>query len=709
MINANIISVLMGGGASEHPTLKFLKENARALWTMEDGIDKTGNGYDLVGDTGVFTGGSVQVPNYKTFQSFDGRTTPVAYCTSGNIPLLPAGHATLLQGDHEFHFMTNSSYYFSTQYLFGVSVGVNLYFLNVTNDGKLTFTIRSRVNFTTSVTTVDPHWTGVGSDDRRNIAQKYIRLRIDYTLNTIEMWINGGKVALTSPSDSVVNWDPTYFSGANPFAIGSANVNNTTSNFQSTFFRNVGFCAVTDLLTSIEADAVTDYVMNRQGTDMKVSSPDNPVFSTKSRITLGVKMSTPPVGTVDVTISGTYITTINKTLTVQECTDGYAFSFFANDATHGFEPFDITVAAVGYNPVIIPAYISEDTKDINSQWTPMLNVLDGVTNWRYELPTFTDATAKRTALANDIFRDTSGGYPSGAPYAILTGQSTVNGITLNNANSSTKVSLEFRENDPDGYYWSSVIGWSQNSTPSTVLVIDHLGHGEPGHDLMYNAIINAGYDYANCALPYTTNNPLITASFLTDRHNEILTGGIDRIGYDARRLFIFDKIRGLDYILSQKTYTKIIFTGISGGGQMGILLGALDTRYDKVFSYRGTGAQAQPYGKGDYEQGSLRLFDNLEDDIYGTPSPRVAESLRNISRLDMMALCGAGGREFHWLNHLTDDCCWKGYYPDIVKRQIEAKTTALGGSFFQHSFTDPATAHHGYYASDDIAYLLSNI
>jgi hypothetical protein len=695
--------IMMQSATQQTDTVyQWLTENARAFWDMTDGVDKTGNGYDLVGTTGAFT----QVPDYKTFYSYDGTTKPMAYCTSGNIPLLPAGHQALLRGSHEFHIVILSGRHFSMQYIFGADETTHVYFAQILNTGKLRFQFRSRASNIAIIDTNDAHFTGEGANSRRAYSQKYIRIRIDYDLNTFGMWINGSKVAVTITGDTnIALWDPNYYNGANPFGIGGANAFNGTSGFQGTYFRNVGFCAVTDLLTDSEADAVTDYLMNRQGTDMKVTSPDNPVFSTKSRLTIGVKMPTPPVGPVDVTISGTYMTTINKTLTVQECTDGYAFSFFANDATHGFEPFDITIAGVGYNSVIIPAYVSEDTEEANTKWTPLITVLDGVTNWRYELPTFTDATAKRLALANDIFRDTGGVYPSGAPYSIQTGVPDGNGILLNNANSATKVRLKFRENDSQGYYWEGQVGWSENVNPSSVLVIDYLGHGEPGHDLMYNAIMDAGYDYANCVMASTTNNPGFTTFF---DHNEMLTSGVNQAGYDFRRLFIFDKFRALDYILSQKTYTKIILTGISGGAMMGGLLAALESRIDKSFLFRGISFQSEPYGENDAEGGPLRLYNNLNNLTYGTlDNTIICESLRNHSRLDWMALAASNG-ECHLINHILD-IGRAGYYSDIVESKLKTKAIQLGGVFFNHHFTDPSTAVHGYYSVDDIAYLLAHI
>lgn len=251
------------GGAAVDPTLQYLIDNARALWTMEDGIDKTGNGWDLVGDTGVFTGGSVQTPDYRTHYNFDGTTSPMAYCTTGNIPLLAGGHETLLRGSHEFFIELKSGWFFSDAYILGVTSGKHIYYLQVLNTGKIRFSIRSRDAASSTVETNDAHFSNTGSNERRVYAKKLINIRIDFENDQFGMWINGGKVAVTVTGDALSNWQPNYYLGTNPFAFGSANVNNSTANFAATYFRNLGICAVTELLTNDQRYDITNYILSQ--------------------------------------------------------------------------------------------------------------------------------------------------------------------------------------------------------------------------------------------------------------------------------------------------------------------------------------------------------------------------------------------------------------------------------------------------------------
>lgn len=261
---ANFVGRRRSGGAAVDPTLQYLIDNARALWTMEDGIDKTGNGWDLVGDTGVFTGGSVQVPDYRTHYNFDGKTKPMAYCTTGNIPLLPGGHEALLRESHEFYIEFCSGWFFSDSYVLGVTVGKHIYYLQILNTGKVRFSMRTRDASSMTAETNDAHFPNEGANARRVYSQKLIRIRIDFESNTFGMWINGGKVAVTLSGDSISNWQPAYYLGTNPFAFGAANVNNSTANFAATYFRNLGLCTIIDLQTDEKAYEITDLVLNRR-------------------------------------------------------------------------------------------------------------------------------------------------------------------------------------------------------------------------------------------------------------------------------------------------------------------------------------------------------------------------------------------------------------------------------------------------------------
>lgn len=448
---------------------------------------------------------------------------------------------------------------------------------------------------------------------------------------------------------------------------------------------------------------------------MRLIYPKNKaIMSTLSPLNLGVMVDGVPSGDVDIAISGDEMTTINQTITAQQAQDGYCFSLYGDNTLAGRKPFTVTVSASNgiTEEKTFTAYLTQEDEETVTKWTPYLCCIDGYANWRREYPTFTDVSTKRNSLRTDLFGSSS--LPTGAPYATTNpAPSSVNGVTLTHAKNADDYKVDFRMNDPDGYYWESSFGYVQNSDNLGILVIDHLGHGEPGHDTLFTALMDAGYDYANCALASATNNPLITESFPTTRHNQILNQGIDRAGFDGRQLFLFDKVRFIDWVLTQKSYSQIILCGVSGGGQMGALWGGVDSRLNKVFACRGTGAQGQPFGGGDFEQGPGTLFDYYNEvggSIGAVASPRVSASLRNHSRLDWYTIKAAEGNEFHLMWHPEDTCCWKKWYNELFGYDIQDYITEQGwsGSFNMFVNTDAGQTTHGYQAAD-ISYIMANI
>lgn len=434
----------------------------------------------------------------------------------------------------------------------------------------------------------------------------------------------------------------------------------------------------------------------------------HPFLSQTIALNLGISFSPVPGSDVTIAISGQNVTGIGGTYTPSQCYDGINIKVYATKDS-GREPVTITITATGgeSSSFDINAYISQSVLfDVNFNWTAFFSLIDGYANWRKEYPewTLSEATTIRNGLINDLFNGQ--GLPTGSPFAITTSPSTANGIVLAHSNLSTSKSLAFRMNDPDGYYWENSFGYVTNIANGGTLVIDHLGHGEPGHDTLYAALMNAGYDYANCGLAYTTNNPLITQSFPTSRHNQILTQGIDRDGFDGRQLFLFDKIRFITWVLQQKAYSRIVVIGVSGGGQMAALWAAIDTRIDTTFCHRGSGAQGQPFGGSDFEQGDCTLIDQFAQTVSG---PRVGSSLRTYTRFTCWALALANGRTFHNTWAVNDTCCWRHWYPHIWNYDFEnSLAISMGGTFHQNCLTDTADNTHGY-QSGDITYIMANL
>lgn len=697
---------LGGGEAATNLARQFIQQNARAAWnfnqtgTITTVPDITGNGYDLTGVTGAFNFPSQQFSEYRFAKD---NSTKNVYKAYDKGLYLPGGHGALFQANHETHIVVEGRSFGTIVSLFGVSNSTRRYRMYINNTtGNLHFETRWGAGTTDFISTSP---LIVAGDLRKAYSKLYIRLQIDFDANTVKIWVNGALIPMTLSGYAIANWSPTYYTGVDPFGIGADNTNNNGTAGSTLAYRTVHEAFITDILTQDEADLIEAEMMGVVNGDFKlVYNTDVPALSTQVPLAIGIRFPSTPSGNVDVTVSGTNLTTINTTLTPTQCTNGYLLNLLASTANLGRYYSDVTISAVGYTSQNITVWISSDVEDVNSKWTPYLTLTDGVVNWRREYPTFTDITAKRNALRTDIFGSTS--LPTGAPYSI-TATGVVNSITLDNANGATSYELDFRQNDADGYYWENPCGYQQNTSGSTTLVIDFLGHGELGHDELYNAIMDAGYDYASATLAFLTNNPSISSGFPTARHNEMYADGVDRAGFDARQLFVFHIHRLIDYTLTQKAYTKIVLVGVSGGAQMGSLAGALDPRINKVFANRGTGAQGQPYGGGDYEQGDGTLSNYLAETTAG---PRVAASLRNHSRLDWYMIKVADGGDFYHMNHVSDDCCWKGWYNELFYKDFQDYITSNGftGNYYQRINTDAGEVVHGYQPSE-ITYIISNI
>lgn len=415
-----------------------------------------------------------------------------------------------------------------------------------------------------------------------------------------------------------------------------------------------------------------------------------------------------PSGNVTIDITGSEISSINQTITAQQAQDGYCFSLYGTHSEAGRKSFTVTVAATGgiVESKQFTVYLSEETEEVTRKWTPYLYLIDGICNWRRQYPTFTLSTfeAKRTALKESIFGND---YPSGAPESTAESQaSNSNGTTFNVA-SPIRRRLNFSEEDIEGYTWTKDCYWATNAAASDTLVIDFSGHGEVGHQDLYDAIYSAGYDFASARMPWIgdTVNPDISGTF--GGHNSYLTA-LDRDGYDARRLFFFDKVRMLDYILSQKSYTNVVLTGVSGGGytasQFAAFYGAGITH---VFIQRGTNSNGLFESEPHYEEGP-----NLSTDWdnEGNVGPRVLAKLKIHSRLDWPMMAVASGAVVHHMTHPDDTVgSYRSWSPQVYGEDLtNYALNILGGSFSQFFNTEAGETTHGWQPTD-IQYVLDNI
>jgi hypothetical protein len=449
---------------------------------------------------------------------------------------------------------------------------------------------------------------------------------------------------------------------------------------------------------------------------MRVNVPKIPILTDIYPLVVGVSFEDAPVGNVTIEATGDLITTVSKEITPTEAVNGVSISLLANTTQAGRKVRQVTLTCSGYSDIVFDVWVTSSHIQVTgSNYRVYRMLMDGVSTWKLEVPTFTlgQLTSKRNDLINDLFKDTID--TDFTPYSVTNNPAGANGVTFDNVNGASSVLLYYRKNDADGYYYEAQVGADFNPS-ATVLVFDCNGHGEPGHQELYDACMDAGYDYAVAELTYPiTNNPNITISFPVDRHNQLLTAGVDNADFDARSLFLFHLVKGLRWLLNNKSYSKVIITGISGGAQMVALWQAIDPITDlvsgsKVFAVRGTGPRSQPFGGGDFEQGSGALDKGDYDTNEGNSGPRVLASMLKHTRLDWYGMAVASGVEFHHMTHEIDSCCWKGWYNEIPEYEMQQHFAAQNfpGQYIQWVNTDSDEAVHGYHAGD-INYILNNV
>jgi hypothetical protein len=317
-------------------------------------------------------------------------------------------------------------------------------------------------------------------------------------------------------------------------------------------------------------------------------------------------------------------------------------------------------------------------------------------------------TATRDSVIDWIFN--GNGLPSG--HATLTVMSTSHSGTMHTYTSTdfTGFSAIHRYRvtwtDVDGYTWTHYLYLLLSSTPIGKLLIDCQGHETDkaqNHQNLINQALSNGIDVLFCAMPVlgenVETNPTITLTG-TAGHNQMLTGGLDRVGYSPLELFFFDKVIAINYIQATYSYgANIFFCGISGGGWTATLMGAMDTRIMKTICDRGVMPLQLSTSSGDYEQGTslTNSGSRLYTDFYRT--------IASIS--DMIALCCTGNRMYKSISNSNDTTVghvvWNFTYDKFVQ-----VCSSAGGTYKKHIWNTIGDSAHAY-STTDIAQILNEL
>jgi len=226
------------------------------MGTLTQIVDTKESGRNLVTSGGLWNF-DIDKYNYR----YPDNTTRNCYHSLDDFVYLPAGHdSTLFRGDHEFHIVL-SGRMFSQQFFFGVNVSTQVYYLNVETSGKIRFTCR----FGGANTVIESDAAvlyGTGAQLRRAFAKTYIRIQINFTNDTFKLFVNGGLVPTSVISGNAIStWQSNYYTGTNAFAVGHYNNNNSLTVGLATYFRDVFYSGVSDILTESQAIKVSKYLL----------------------------------------------------------------------------------------------------------------------------------------------------------------------------------------------------------------------------------------------------------------------------------------------------------------------------------------------------------------------------------------------------------------------------------------------------------------
>jgi hypothetical protein len=441
----------------------------------------------------------------------------------------------------------------------------------------------------------------------------------------------------------------------------------------------------------------------------------NPIIKGSGK-TFAIRLDEAPSASVTVSFSSqnSYVT-FSSALTFTTGNWATPQSFTITGATNGIvegnktERITLTPSGGGYSTLKTFSIEVTDT-GLDAQFISGYNWLNPEFNG-INIDVVGDIATKRTAAISYLFNgaglptddtpDTDVAHTSGSIFNDAFG-----GFT--GYNSIRK--LTWVVNDVDGYAWTQT-NYHFIKTGATKCVFVHRGHGSEAYGTeIINQLLAAGYSVLYCGMPVTLTdnieaNPTVTSTG-TNAHNSMSTGGLDRVGYSPMSLFLYDKICALNYLDANYSYTEYDITGCSGGGWSVVMLMAIDTRFQKGVSVRGSKpAQFRNFtDEGtilgwDYEQGSIASANGIAGAV-GASGARVRDFYLDVTFFDLYLMACSGGRSLHLSNHAADGCCNNKFTYNLWKDYIKSKASQLGGTFNVTLNTDASYTTHGWNVND---------
>lgn len=389
---------------------------------------------------------------------------------------------------------------------------------------------------------------------------------------------------------------------------------------------------------------------------------------------------------------------IDPTLSSTEFTTDIYIGTLNNNGTPGTNSNTNSIFSVAITPLDVgPTYIEEAMMSITwKDWEEK----------EVHVTAANVATERATAISN-LYN--GGSLPTITP-TVTTGISGAIHIcnTSNITHASSWDRLTFDTTDVDGFTWSHkcYLGHT-DETPNGKLIIVNNGHASDvasGYEALMSIALARGYDVLYTAMPVvgdnTETNPTITSTSSTG-HNQILSGGLDRVGYNPLGLFLFDKFSAINYL--DASYSEIIVNGNSGGGWTSCWLGALDERVTYTFCNRGVKLRSFKWNETsiDYEQGGMPGF-TWDSALAGTTTSgtRLYAHYTTTTYFDLLAMCASSGRKVYTLTHATDTCCFIGTVSWVWMDTLKSLCGQMGGEYHNRIDFNSSRATHGFSQKD---------
>jgi len=602
-----------------HAGHTYLVANALGYWNVDYSISATSednslqtqipdlspNNYDFLNN------GGLSLPKLKPVNSFWTRKLAVMGPTGSsnvdaNYHRITGAQATdLFNQDFELFlafeledadFGVNSMYILASRDIPSAVQGQIMVYINA---GRIYFEYRSGGSLVQYYTT-NPYFQNL------SIGRNVVAIRFDATTDVFQMRVNGVQPTLTT-GGSITSASPASFNlGSRRLLLHGYDNNGTINGISDGGSIQILMIAVTGLLTDTQRVPILDLFSEGLEKDIVVigDPTSNVLVEGGSAYNFGVCLKAQPGSTVTVTptVSGVISVSGALTFTTSDWNVPQYVTLTppaSDGTTQWFRAIDVTLTATGglSYATSYRAMLTDETTHY-ATYVPKVNNAGVMGSLKIENSVYT-YEQQQAYLIQTIFN--GAGLPSGAPESIDT-YTTTQSVTCHSFNNTSLTAgykasfrrLNFDQVDGDGYTWTNRAFFWEAASPVNKLMINMEGTGGEGHAAWIDNMLSKGFDVLHHAMPTSgvspggglniENSPAVAQGSFTS----MVSNGVDQSDFFAYRLFLFDRIRALDYLINTlgKTYSEIYVSGISGGNQPALYLASVDSRINGYIGVR---------------------------------------------------------------------------------------------------------------------------